>query len=58
MIIKVIAEFWPEDGGEKFFRNVDLISKEHTALYPRREQISSFLARTLSKNKTASISVP
>jgi hypothetical protein len=32
--------FDPEDGGDKFLRNVGSFLMDHTALYPRRENSS------------------
>jgi hypothetical protein len=32
----LVLLFNPEDGGEMFFRNVVLLSKNYMALYPRR----------------------
>jgi hypothetical protein len=32
--LKVYGLFYPEDGGDMFLRNVGLISKDYTALYP------------------------
>jgi uncharacterized protein YbdZ (MbtH family) len=32
--------FDPEDGSDKFFRNVDQFSMHYTVLYPRRQKSS------------------
>jgi hypothetical protein len=34
--------FYPEDEGEMFLRNVNCLSKDHMALYPRRQTSSYF----------------